>query len=91
MCNCYQEKIERLEKKLPVILKDKDSGFVKLNSLHSTNLVLSMDGSTLPPFFIDLEASYERKSKKGKSSDKKMPVRLTPTHCPFCGEKYDTE
>lgn len=90
MCNCYQDKIDELEKRLPGILKEKDSGFKELLSIRSTNLIFALEGPQIP-FFIDLEAKYDRENKKGKVTTKKMPIRLTPIHCPFCGNKYDTE
>ena len=91
MCNCYQEKIERLKEKLPEILKEKDSRFLSLDSVLSTDLIIALDGSTSPPFHIDFEAGYKIKQKNGKIAQKTMPIRLTPIYCPFCGVKYDPE
>jgi hypothetical protein len=90
MCNCFEEKTKELEKKMPEIIKEKDSQFMKLVHFWPRDIIVSFSDSETPPFSLHFEAVYDRKLKNGKIKEKKMPVNLTPSHCPLCGEKYPT-
>lgn len=88
MCNCIDEMTEKLKEKAPELISTNEIGFKKLISLNLKDLIFSFSGKKIPPFVLNFEAIWEKKSKKGNLTEKKFPIRLTPTHCPLCGESY---
>lgn len=91
MCKCFEEMTEKLKEKAPELIESREVGFTELISLYPKDLMFSFNGKPIPPFVLHFEATWKKTSKKGNVTERKFPIRLTPSHCPLCGQKYKTD
>lgn len=79
MCDCIQE----IEKRVKEEFAPKYPG---VKSIGFSNKAFDGRGTILSQP-IDIE--YTRTTKSGREQNKTVTIRVTPSYCPFCGEKLE--
>lgn len=91
-CNCFDEMLEKVEVAVKEQMKDTPmvNGSLKVDW---QNRVFFLDGKPSAPVALYVNTEYRPLKKNGEPAKnvKHLQNGFKMSHCPFCGNKYDSE